>query len=581
MAGEPEAAAFQSRVQPGAPLQILCYERADDLGFGVSGVVTRGRAIKESFPGLEFGQIPLYTPVSEEEVLYLLDPVGASRRQPLLKAQDAVLKRVPGMARDHAVSLPWIPSFLSKEDGFVMSLGQFNSWVGSLIMGTGMAQLWPGSPVKEALIEDGRVLGVRLCDQGVDNLGRPEPGFMPGMDIRAGLTVVADGPVGPVGRQLDEAFGMPKGAHKAEWAAGMKVVLDLPPDSGLKPGQVIHTLGYPEPEIFGFLYVYPGNVATAGIFVPSWYDNPNRTGYRTLQHWMQHPRLWKHLRGGSLRSWGAKSLNESGKRGEPFLCGDGYARIGEGSGSTNVLTGSGVDEAWATGVQLAQGAIELLRSGAAFDRAGLERCYAARRRASWVEKENRAAQHARDGFDQGFVQGLVGMSLAGLSGGRLAWPGHPRPTTQRLSSSEEYHKAYASPQDLQALREAGRSTGAGMHDALMDRAGWPPVPVDGSLLVSQQDALLMGGKVQAAAGFGPHVRLLKPGLCLDCGQKLCVDMCSGQALSLGLDGVPVFDREKCVHCGVCLWNCTQVAGELGQSNLAFAAGAGGLHSAEN
>ena len=53
--------------------------------------------------------------------------------------------------------------------------------------------------------------------------------------------------------------------------------------------------------------------------------------------------------GGKLRSWGAKSLQESGQRGEPFLAGDGYARIGEGSGSTNVLTGSGVDEAWTTG----------------------------------------------------------------------------------------------------------------------------------------------------------------------------------------------------------------------------------------
>ena len=41
------------------------------------------------------------------------------------------------------------------------------------------------------------------------------------------------------------------------------------------------------------------------------------------------------------------------RRGEPFLCGDGFARIGEGSGSTNMLTGSGVDEAWTTGIQLA------------------------------------------------------------------------------------------------------------------------------------------------------------------------------------------------------------------------------------
>ena len=37
-------------------------------------------------------------------------------------------------------------------------------------------------------------------------------------------------------------------------------------------------------------------------------------------------------------------------------------RIGEGSGSTNVLTNSGVDEAWATGVQLGESVLELLKA---------------------------------------------------------------------------------------------------------------------------------------------------------------------------------------------------------------------------
>ena len=39
--------------------------------------------------------------------------------------------------------------------------------------------------------------------------------------------------------------------------------------------------------------------------------------------------------------------------------------------------------------------------------------------------------------------------------------------------------------------------GTSLHDALMDRCGWPQIPHDGSLLVSHQDVLLMGGKVQA------------------------------------------------------------------------------------
>ncbi len=108
-----------------------------------------------------------------------------------------------------------------------------------------------------------------------------------------------------------------------------------------------------------------------------------------------------------MRSWGAKSLAESGKRGEPFLCGDGFARIGEGSGTTNVLTGSGVDEAWATGVQLGESVLELLKDGKEFTKENLEATYVAKRRDSWVEEEAKVAEKARDGFTKGVVSGFL------------------------------------------------------------------------------------------------------------------------------------------------------------------------------
>ena len=57
---------------------------------------------------------------------------------------------------------------------------------------------------------------------------------MPGMDVHAALTVVGDGPVGAVGRQLDAEFGLPEGHHQREWAVGMKMVVDLPDDSAAR-----------------------------------------------------------------------------------------------------------------------------------------------------------------------------------------------------------------------------------------------------------------------------------------------------------------------------------------------------------
>jgi electron-transferring-flavoprotein dehydrogenase len=116
----------------------------------------------------------------------------------------------------------------------------------------------------------------------------------------------------------------------------------------------------------------------------------------------------------------------------------------------------------------------------------------------------------------------------------------------------------------------------------MDRAGWPTIPYDGKLLVSHQDALLMGGKVQAPAGYADHVVFLHPAVCQQCSVRICIDACSGQAITPGPDGVPAFDHEKCIHCGACLWNCSQPRpGDPEKANVEFRAGAGGLHSAEN
>ena len=576
--------AVESAVMPGLPPQVLCYERADDVGFGVSGIVTRARALRATFPEIKTAGIPMAAPVTAEKVLYLLDPHGASRRSAALRAADALIRAMKWALpfEDHALNLPWTPSFLHKRDGLILSMGQFMQWAGAQVQSSGTVQIWPGTPVAEALVQEKKVVGVRLLDQGVDKKGRPADGFTPGMDVHAALTVVADGPVGPVGRQLDEQFGLPEGHHGRDWAVGMKFVVDLPADTTLPPGTVWHTFGYPEPEIFGFLYVHPDRVASLGTFVPSWFDSPVRTAYRYLQHWMLHPYLWRHLKGGKLRSWGAKTLGESGKHGEPRLVGDGYARIGEGSGTTNVLTGSGVDEAWATGTQLGEAVLELLKAKKPFTQENLEDTYVRRRRASWVEAEGRIAEKSRDGFQKGVVTGMIGMALAGLTKGKFSLGHPPVQPWKRVRTVEDYFAGKISADDIAKVRADCKAKKVPLHGALMDKAGWPAIPFNGQLLVSHQDALLLGGKVQAPHGYADHVIFRHPELCRSCGARVCIEACSGQAISPGDDGVPAFDREKCVHCGACLWNCSQADPENSEHmNIAFRPGTGGLHSAEN
>jgi electron-transferring-flavoprotein dehydrogenase len=537
---------------------VVCYERADDIGFGVSGAVTKARSIRQSFPDLTPADIPMAAPVGAEKLIYLLDPHGASRRSVAVQGMDELAGVFAGNLG--GVELPFIPGFLQKKDGWILSLGQFSQWVATQLMMGGAVQIWPSTPVHAPIIENNKVVGVRLAD----------------VDVRAKLTVLADGPVGPVSRAVDRHFGLPDGNTRDEWAVGMKAVVELADGVDLPTGTVLHTLGYPEPEIFGFLYVHPDRLASVGIFVPCWFDNPVRSTYRYLQHFMQHPWIWRYLRGGRLRSWGAKSILESGRRGEPHLVGDGYARIGESSGSTNMLTGSGVDEAWATGTQLGEAVVELLKSGAEFTKENLQQTYVARRRESWVEHEGRIAEHARDGFQRGVVTGLMGMAFAAFTQGKAYVPAEHLAPSERCQTAENYFAGRISPAEVAAIRQECAAAGRPLHDALMERAGWPAIPYDGQLLVTQQDALLLGGKVNAPPGLEDHVLFIDPGLCEECRARLCIEVCSGEAIRPGGNSVPVFDREKCIHCGACLWNCTARGG-----NIDFRAGSGGLHSAEN
>lgn len=113
--------ALLSKTTPGMPLQVLAYERADDTGFGVSGVVSRARGIRGSFPDLDPSQIPLAHHVTKEKMLYLLDPIGASRRSRSLRAVDKLVRAFRWAIKyeEQAVELPFIPSFLKKHDGLV------------------------------------------------------------------------------------------------------------------------------------------------------------------------------------------------------------------------------------------------------------------------------------------------------------------------------------------------------------------------------------------------------------------------------------------------------------------------------
>jgi electron-transferring-flavoprotein dehydrogenase len=222
----------------------------------------------------------------------------------------------------------------------------------------------------------------------------------------------------------------------------------------------------------------------------------------------------------------------------------------------------------------------MLRAGKEFTRENIEATYVRRRRESFVEQGAQVAKEARNGFHTGVVSGLIGMALAGLTNGKFSVGAKIRPAHQQIEPLKEFYSQRLSAEQLEKATRDAAAGGRTLHDALMDACGWPEIVYDGKLLVSHQDALLMGGKVQAAGGFADHVRFRDAKLCAACAERTCIAMCSGQAITQGDEAVPAFDREKCVHCGACLWNCKQ-SPDGKNSNIEFKAGAGGLHSAEN
>jgi len=156
---------------------------------------------------------------------------------------------------------------------------------------------------------------------------------------------------------------------------------------------------------------------------------------------------------------------------------------------------------------------------------------------------------------------MFGMALAGLTHGRFSLKSHQSPPASRFIGCPRSSRLGTgnTRHDSQLHQAATRaiSENRPLHDALLSVRGWPEIPFDGRLLVTQQDALLIGGKVQAMPGFADHVIFRDLKLCTACSEKTCVAMCSGQAITQGADGLPTFEREKCVHCGGCLWNCAQ------------------------
>jgi electron-transferring-flavoprotein dehydrogenase len=406
----------------GEPLAIAVLEKARDAGgHMLSGALLDPRALAELVPDFATKGAPLAAPVHDDRVYFLTS--GASLKFPIT------------------------PPPLANHGNYIISLNKFAKWLASLVEAEGI-DLFTGFAGTDVLYEGEQVVGVRTGDRGIDRHGQKKPTYEPGVDIRAKVTIFADGVRGNLTKALVRRKQLDRGRQPQLYAIGIKELWEVPKDR-LPAGTVTHTLGYPlRHEEFGgsFIYAMPDGLLSVGFVAGLDYKDPNFDPHATYQRFKQHPLMAKLLEGGQLVRYGAKALPEAGWYAIPQTFTDGALIVGDAAGFLNSLRLKGIHLAMKTGMLAAETAFEAVRAGDV-SAARLQR-YQARIDLSDVKRELYPVRNVHQSFEHGLMAGMAYSGLSLVTGGwwikdpMPAEPGH-----ERLETRAEYYGSTPPPPD--------------------------------------------------------------------------------------------------------------------------------------
>jgi electron-transferring-flavoprotein dehydrogenase len=387
-------------------VSIAILEKGKEIGsHALSGAVIDPRAFRELLPR-EWKQAPFEGLVEREDLLWL--------------------------SRNRSVSLP-IPPFMENEGSYVASLGKLLKWMAPKVEEMGV-DIFCEFPAVDALMEDGRVVGVRTGDRGIGRDGQKKANYEPGIDIRTRVLVLGEGPRGTVTQQLDQRFGLSAGKNPQLYAIGLKEVWDLPPGR-VRAGDVIHTMGWPlDLQTYGggFVYGMQDDQLIVGLVVGLDYKNPLLDPHTEFQRFKTHPRISRLLDGGKMTLYGAKAIPEGGWWSIPRLWGDGFLIVGDSAGLLNSQRLKGIHLGMKSGMLAAETLLEALKSGST-DRRRLS-SYEERIENSWIREEMWPVRNFHQAFERGVTAGMLQAGVGMLSNGR-GWgilnrlgasPGHRR-----------------------------------------------------------------------------------------------------------------------------------------------------------
>src|SRR2546427_988818 len=385
---------------------IYGLEKGREIGaHQLSGAIMNPKALPELVPDFE-KSAPLDTPVTDSAALLLTE--RSSFRFPLT------------------------PPPFQNQGNYVVSLNKIVKWLGALVEDAGV-HVFKEFGGAQLVYENSAVAGVITEDKGLDKNGKPKDNYTPGYELRAKVTVLAEGTRGSLTKKLVAEKKLDN-INPQSYGIGIKELWDVQPGR-IEPGYVAHTLGWPvSTEMYGggWIYGLSNNRLSIGLVLALEYANPQFDPHAAFQIWKPHPFLRKLLDGGKLVRYGAKSLPYGGWYAMPRNYVDGALIIGDSGSFLDSQRLKGIHLAMKSGMLAAETIFEALKAGDTS--AKTLSAFPRKIEQSYIKKELWQVRNFHQSFQHGMVRGFFYTAFQQITGGR----GPVRPL--RAHAGDEAHK---------------------------------------------------------------------------------------------------------------------------------------------
>lgn len=351
----------------------------------------------------------------------VLDPCGLAELVPDFATSAPLDAQVTDdaayfLTRNRAWKLPITPPPLRNHGNYIVSLNRLVKWLGGLVEQAGV-NVFTQFAGAQLIDEGGAIAGVITEDKGVDKDGKPKDNFTPGYELRAKVTVLAEGPRGSLTKHLVAGKNL-DGFNPQVYSIGVKELWEVLPDR-INPGWVAHTSGWPlDSSMYGggWIYGMRENRVSLGLVTGLEYHDPRFDPHEAFQQFKTHPFVRRILQGGKLIRYGAKTIPVGGWYSIPKTSLDGCLIIGDSASLLNSQRLKGIHMAIKSGMLAAETIVDAMRAND-FSGAKLS---AFRRKIDegWVGRELRSVRNFHQSFQHGLWPGLAQAALQFVTAGR-------------------------------------------------------------------------------------------------------------------------------------------------------------------